>query len=341
MGQDFWEATAAVREQIEQALRHWLERMAGDAPVQLREAMAYSLLAPGKRLRPLLAVLFGQLADGDGTAALPAACAVEMIHAYSLIHDDLPAMDDDDYRRGRPTCHRVYGEAIAILAGDALQCAAFAVLAGGYPPPVATVMIQELAAAAGAAGMVGGQVLDLLSENATLGPRPVDAGTAASTPQSMDAGTVAGTAQKVGAGTAVGTPRMGQQGLESLLTELHQRKTGALIRAAVRLGLYSGGLRPVDHSHPLWNAADTYAAALGLLFQVTDDLLDVEGSREKTGKQTQKDAARGKLTFPQLYGMAETRRRAIELAHAARRAAEQLGSRLLGELVEYVVTRER
>src|SRR5690349_24223496 len=159
--------------------------------------MAYSLLAPGKRLRPLLAVLACEAAGGSGAEALPAACAVEMIHTYSLIHDDLPAMDDDDLRRGLPTCHKKFGEALAILAGDALLTLAFEVLAGGYPAATAAACCRELARGAGAAGMVGGQVDDLAMESRT------------------------------GTGTV------------EELEFLHARKTGALFRASLRLGVLS------------------------------------------------------------------------------------------------------
>src|SRR4051794_34542157 len=163
--------------------------------------MRYSALAPGKRLRPILVAMAAEACGGDETGARPAACAVEMIHAYSLIHDDLPAMDDDDLRRGQPTCHKKFGEAAAILAGDALQAMAFEVLAEGYPPTAAAAMVGILARAAGAAGMVGGQVDDLAMERA-------------------------------GASEAART----LEGLEAI----HLRKTGALIRACLQLGVHAG-----------------------------------------------------------------------------------------------------
>ncbi len=146
---------------VEESLRQWLARITDDSPPALTEAMGYSLLARGKRLRPLLVLLAAEAAGGSAEVALPGACAVEFVHAYSLIHDDLPAMDDDDLRRGQPTCHKKYGEALAILAGDALLTGAFQVLAEGCPPAVAAVSMKELARGAGAMGMVGGQVLDL------------------------------------------------------------------------------------------------------------------------------------------------------------------------------------
>jgi geranylgeranyl diphosphate synthase, type II len=157
-----------LRDRVESYLPGSLDR-AGGCPPRLREAMAYSLLAPGKRLRPLLVLLAAEASGGDVTPALPAAAAVEFVHAYSLIHDDLPAMDDDDLRRGRPTCHKQFGEALAILAGDALLTLAFQVIADGYPPATAAACCRELARGAGAAGMVGGQVEDLAWENQPSG----------------------------------------------------------------------------------------------------------------------------------------------------------------------------
>ena len=157
-----WDHLKPRRQAVEAALRTSWPAYTADAPPALREAMGYSLLAPGKRLRPLLSVLACEAAGGTIDQALPAGCAVEMVHTYSLVHDDLPAMDDDDLRRGLPTCHKKFGEALAILAGDALLTLAFEVLAAGYRPPPAAVSCAELAAGAGAVGMVGGQVLDLV-----------------------------------------------------------------------------------------------------------------------------------------------------------------------------------
>src|SRR5439155_9895584 len=211
-------------------------RAGGDGvwPAALAEAMAYSLLAPGKRLRPLLVLMAAEAARGREAHALPAAAAVEMIHTYSLIHDDLPAMDDDDLRRGLPTCHKRFGEALAILAGDALQALAFQVLAEGYPPATAAACCRELAHAAGAAGMVGGQVEDLAWEK--------------------------------------------RGGTLPDLENIHGRKTGALFRACLRLGAWAAlgeqaGGPPVD----LLDRLDGYGRCFGLAFQITDDLLDVEG----------------------------------------------------------------
>ena len=164
MSGDLWDELKPRQEEIEAALSAHLSVLTHDAPTQLSEAMSYSLLAPGKRLRPLLVVLASEAAGGTREGALPAACAVEMVHTYSLVHDDLPAMDDDDLRRGLPTCHKKFGEATAILAGDALLTLAFQVLAGGCPIRTAAVSCLELAQGAGAVGMVGGQTLDLIAE---------------------------------------------------------------------------------------------------------------------------------------------------------------------------------
>ncbi len=283
---------------IEAALRRHLADGTRSAPPRLRDAMAYSLHAPGKRLRPLLTVLAAEAVGGSMAAALPAACAVEMVHTYSLIHDDLPAMDDDDLRRGLPTCHKKFDEATAILAGDALLTLAFGVLAESYPPATASVSVVELAAGAGAAGMVGGQMLDLEAQSA------------------------------------------GVTGLETI----HRLKTGALFKAALRLGLYSaqadrpGGVDPVALGH-----LDDFAAAFGLAFQITDDLLDVESSAELAGKRVGKDAALGKLTYPGLLGVAESRARAAELGRLAVSAADALGERgrPLADLARFVVQRDR
>ncbi len=276
---------------------------AGDGcPESLAEAMCYSLMAPGKRLRPLLVILAAEATGGDDTAALPAACAVEMIHTYSLIHDDLPAMDDDDLRRGLPTCHKKFGEATAILAGDALLTLAFEVLAEGYPAATAAACCRELARGAGACGMVGGQADDLAMET------------------------------REGAGT-----------LEEL-EQLHARKTGALFRASLRLGVLSAqGERPGGADPAALEALDGYGRAFGLLFQITDDLLDVESSAEQTGKRVGKDAARGKLTYPGFLGVSESRLRARRLGQQAQDALAPLGPAAgrLAALARSIVERDR
>lgn len=254
-----------LRQRVDAALAERMDRLPPGVPATLREAMSYSLLAPGKRLRPSLVVLACVACGGDESRAMPAACAIEMVHTYSLIHDDLPAMDDDDLRRGLPTCHKKYSEALAILAGDALLTLSFQVLAEGYPAKTAAVSIAELARGAGAVGMVGGQVSDLTAEGKIPGSRP-------STAEDLE--------------------------------KIHRNKTGALFSAALRLGLYAAeqenpqGIDP-DHESRL----DRYGRAFGLAFQIVDDLLDVRGAAEQMGKRAGKDAVRGKLTYPGLLGV--------------------------------------
>jgi geranylgeranyl diphosphate synthase type II len=287
---------------VEERLRAALDSC-GDAPAVLLEAMSYSLLAPGKRLRPLLVVLATEACGGQDSAAWPAACAVEMIHAYSLIHDDLPAMDDDDLRRGLPTCHKKFGEALAILAGDALLTLAFQVLAEGYPPATAAACGRELARGAGAAGMVGGQVEDLAWER-----------------RSESAATLAD------------------------LENVHARKTGALFRACLRLGFWAAqGERPESADRTTLEGLDAYGRCFGQAFQITDDLLDVEGDAAQTGKRVGKDAARGKLTYPGFLGRADSRRRAELLCRQGCDHLRPLGSRgdRLAALLQFVLARDR
>jgi geranylgeranyl diphosphate synthase type II len=280
---------------VEQALTAALQPSEG-CPASLTEAMRYSLLAPGKRLRPLLVILSAEACGGECVDPLPAACAVEMVHAYSLIHDDLPAMDDDDMRRGQPTCHKKFGEALAILAGDALLTLAFGVLAEGYPPATAAACCRELARGAGACGMVGGQVDDLAIADRRL--------------QIAD---------------SMGNRQSPISNLHSL-ESLHARKTGALFRACLRLGAYvAQGERPGGPALELLRNLDAYGRCFGQAFQITDDLLDVEGSAEQTGKRVQKDAARGKLTYPGFLGIAESRRRAECLVDEAEAHLAPLG----------------
>jgi geranylgeranyl diphosphate synthase type II len=255
---------------VERALAESVPTPAGPAG-RLFEAMRYSLLAGGKRLRPVLALAACEAVGGVLDAALPLACAIEMIHTYSLVHDDLPCMDDDDLRRGRPTNHKVFGEAIATLAGDGLLTDAFKVLAAAhgsshYPRSAQALLdtIAELADAAGSAGMVGGQVIDLLGEG---------------------------------------------QALElNELEHMHSKKTGALFVAAVCGGARLGGATAGQLA-----SMREYAQALGLAFQVIDDLLDVESSAEAMGKRTNKDQARGKATYPSLLGVDRSRKLARDL----------------------------
>lgn len=298
---DLKQYLAAKQALVERRLSVLLAREV-QAPATLIEAMRYSLLAPGKRLRPALVFMAAQAAGGTDEQALPAACAVEMIHTYSLIHDDLPAMDDDDLRRGLPTCHKKFGEALAILAGDALLTMAFQVLAEHYPPNTAAACCMGLALGSGAAGMVGGQVDDLAWE-------------AGDKPRALPA-----------------------------LEHIHEHKTGALFHACVNLGVYAAQCeRPNGPSQELLDRLSTYARCFGLVFQITDDLIDVEGNATDSGKRVGKDATRGKLTYPGLLGIDESRQRARDLTQQALDAVQPLGAGAepLVHLMLYVLTRDR
>jgi geranylgeranyl pyrophosphate synthase len=287
-----------------------------DCPAILSEAMRYSVFAGGKRLRPILTLAAadavaratnpetpGTAADA-GSLAMPAACAIELIHTYSLIHDDLPAMDDDTLRRGRPTLHVVYGDGIAILAGDGLQAEAFALLArepaGGDPALVARKgrVIELVARAAGATGMVGGQAIDLQA-----------AGQAPERGVTLDA-----------------------DGLRAM----HARKTGALIRASA----VSGAIMAGGNDH-LVHAVDCYATELGLAFQIVDDILDVEGNAASLGKTAGKDAAGAKPTYPALFGLARSKALAQECRSQAIAAIERAGltAGWLPAIAEWIVQR--
>ena len=268
------------------------------APVELHRAMRYAVLGGGKRLRPLLVYAAGQAFGESGPRLDAPACAVELIHAYSLVHDDLPAMDDDDMRRGRPTCHIVFGEAMAILAGDALQALAFELLAhdieAGVSPARCVEMLRVLGRACGAEGMAGGQALDLAA--------------------------------------------VGRKLTLTELEHMHAWKTGALIRASVRLGALAAGA-----DDDALTALDRYAHAVGLAFQVRDDILDVEGESTVLGKTVGKDAAADKPTFPSIIGMDASRAHLARLTADALDAIAPLGERgaLLEELARYAAARLR
>jgi geranylgeranyl diphosphate synthase type II len=251
-----------------------------DCPDPLREAMAYSLLAGGKRLRPVLTVLACEACGGDPELALPAACALEMVHTYSLVHDDLPAMDDDDFRRGRPTNHKVHGEALAILAGDALLTLAFEVIARDVTPAsVAAACCADLASAAGQCGMVAGQVVVLAAEQGGL-----------TTVEELEA--------------------------------IHRRKTGRLIACALTMGAQ---IAQADSDSV--QRLRKFGQCVGLAFQITDDLLDVSGDPVKMGKGARKDATAGKLTYPGLLGIDDSRRRADDLIDEAEALVAPFGDR--------------
>lgn len=274
-----------------------------DSSDRLQAALRYALLAPGKRLRPALVLWSAQACGGDWQTAAPAAAAVEMIHAYSLVHDDLPAMDDDDLRRGIPTCHRAFDEATAILCGDALQALAFESLAGGMPAAVAARGCLVLARAAGGNALVGGQADDLAVER--------------------------GWVTDVLAADAAGQV--------TWMERIHRRKTGALILAALELGGLAAG---ADGERLGLLAA--YGRAFGLAFQIADDMLDAEGSEAAVGKRVGKDAGRGKLTYPTVLGGAESRRLAEALAEEAAATAAGLGPAAaeLVALARWVVARD-
>lgn len=290
---------------IDERLRELL-KLAQHAPPSLRDAMAYGLLAPGKRLRPTLTILAARALGAEASTALSAGCSIEMVHAYSLIHDDLPAMDDDDLRRGQPTVHKKFGEALAILAGDALLTLAFEVLATEYPPVTATACCRELAKAAGAVGMVGGQVEDLTWE-----------------------GKIPGRAEN---------PTL------LALQSIHAAKTGALFLASLRLGLLAAqGERPGGVDTAAGDALDEFGRCFGLAFQITDDLLDAVGNEAHTGKRVGKDESRGKVTYPGLLGVEASRRQVKELALRADESLRRLGeaARPLGALMNGLLDRVR
>ena len=298
---DFHHYLEARRAEIEAALGAALP-VPPACPAAVATAMRYSVTAGGKRLRPVLCLASAEAVGGDRAQAMPAACAIEFIHTYSLIHDDLPAMDNDTMRRGRPTLHVVAGEGLAILAGDGLLTEAFALLArepATADPAIAARKLRVIgvvAAAAGAAGMVGGQAIDLGASR----PDPADA---------LDA-----------------------DGLRAM----HARKTGALIRAAASAGAIMGGAddRAVA-------GVDAAAAELGLAFQIIDDVLDVEGAAATLGKTPGKDAAAGKPTYPALYGIDEARRMAdacVERAGALLGGAG-LGRSRLADIGRWIVDR--
>jgi geranylgeranyl diphosphate synthase type II len=308
------------RRQVETALAGFLSTSPAVPPV-LVEAMRYSLLGGGKRLRPLLVMASAEgVAQAIGAseaaardAALPAACAIEMIHTYSLIHDDLPSMDDDDLRRGRPTSHVVHGEGMAILAGDGLQAEAFRLLARepqGHHP---TLMMRKLkvmsiiADAAGAPGMVGGQAIDLDS----MPP----------------------TAKAAGGISRQPSTSLTPEGLR----DMHARKTGALIRASVAAGAVMGGA-----TDSLFAILDQYGTEIGLAFQIVDDILDEEGSAASLGKTAGKDRAAGKPTYPAFFGLDRSRELAAECHTNARAALERAGllDSRLADIASWIIERK-
>jgi geranylgeranyl diphosphate synthase type II len=287
----------ARKEIVDEALGRCLPGEETFPPV-IFQSIRYSVFAGGKRIRPILCIAAAEAVGGLLEVVLPAACALELIHAYSLIHDDLPAMDNDEYRRGKLTNHRVFGEDIAILAGDALLTEAFHLLSGKdladrVPAARILTVINEISEAAGYFGMVGGQVLDVEAEGKT-----VDL---------------------------------------TALNNIHSRKTGAMIRAAVRGGAILAG---ADERR--LQALSEFGSSLGLAFQIADDILDVEGDRELLGKETGADSARRKATFPALVGLEASKKKARELVERALEAIASFDGKAdpLRWIAEFVVERK-
>lgn len=300
---DFAAFLSTLRPQVDEALDRRLPA-GGTAPASIGEAMRYSVFAGGKRVRPALVVMAGEACGAPRSDLLAVGAAVEMVHTFSLVHDDLPALDDDDLRRGRPTLHKARGEAMAVLAGDALLNRAFEVLAtepASAPPERRLQAVALLARAVGTAGMIGGQVLDLEHE-----------------------------------GAASGNGERGREDAARVLERIHRLKTGALIEASTRLGgIYAGA--GSDRAEQLAGIG----AELGLLFQIGDDILDVVGSSEELGKTAGKDREAEKLTYPRLFGVDGSRRKARRAADRCLVLVDKLpaGRRLFRSLVAFLVHR--
>jgi len=296
---DSWQLQSYLKERIrlvDTALDRYLPGVE-IFPTRLHDAMRYSVFAGGKRIRPVLMLAACETVGGEIANVLPAACAIEMIHSYSLIHDDLPAMDDDDFRRGNPTNHKIYGEATAILAGDALLTEAFILLSnnnswGDLPCDSYREVINILAKSAGSHGMVGGQIVDMEAEK-----NPVDLPT---------------------------------------LEYIHTHKTGALILAAIEIGALLGGASDEQH-----RALCRYGEAIGLAFQVADDILDIVADQSQLGKDVGSDIQRGKATYPALLGLSGARKRADELSELALSALNLFAESAhpLREIANYIVHR--
>jgi geranylgeranyl diphosphate synthase, type II len=283
---------------VDEALEKNMPEPRGHAS-ELIKAMRYSLFAGGKRLRPILCIAGAEAVGGDGKDVMPAACALELIHTYSLIHDDLPAMDNDDLRRGKPTNHKVFGEAMAILAGDGLLTEAFNLLSRLETPEsisaeVLKKIIRLIATASGCHGMVGGQTVDMQSE-----------------------------------GKAIDT---------STIDYIHARKTGALIAASVSSGAILGG-----GSRTQLEDLGLYGEKIGLAFQISDDILDIEGNMEEMGKGVGGDSRKGKNTFPSVYGLSESKVILDKIIDTAVKALGQFDHRAdpLRQIAQYIVERKK
>ncbi len=285
------------KEKVERALDRYLPEEE-EFPTLLHRAMRYSSFAGGKRIRPIFTIATAEALGRRDEDVMALACAIELIHTYSLIHDDLPAMDDDDWRRGKPTCHKVFGEAMAILAGDALLTLAFEVMATmvdeGIDPMRVLWVIREVARAAGSMGMVGGQAVDMESQ-----------------------------------GKEVDFP---------VLEYIHIHKTGALILASIRAGAIIAGAGDKE-----LDALTEYGEAVGLAFQIVDDILDVEGKREVLGKETGVDALKGKATYPSIVGLEESKRRVRELVDRAVSSIAIFGKRgwALASIAHFIAERSQ
>ena len=264
-----------------------------DCPEELIEAMGYALMAGGKRLRPILAIASYEASGGDSDEILPVAVSLELIHTYSLIHDDLPAIDNDDFRRNKPTTHRVFGEAIAILAGDALLTDAFRIISGSsLDPPVLIKVINEISRACGPGGMVGGQTMDIILE--------------------------------------------GKKASEKEVNYIHTHKTGAFIRASVRIGAIMASA-----DNKCLDALTIYGERTGLAFQIMDDVLDITGSDKELGKKTGVDLQRGKVTYPSVLGLDDSIAIAERLINEAIDALKVFDHKAdpLREIAQYIISR--
>lgn len=292
MSSTFEQFVTIYRERIDKKLPFFIEQMS--SPGRLKEAMLYSVNAGGKRVRPLLMLAVIHAYRDIKESDYAAACALEMVHTYSLIHDDLPAMDDDDYRRGKPTNHKVFGEALAVLAGDALLTRAFGLMSGmeETPPEIIVQLTKELSEAAGAEGMVGGQVADLEGE-----------------------------------GKDISLPE---------LEYIHHHKTGALISSSIMTGSLLGSASTSDQKN-----LRTFASHLGLLFQIKDDILDVEGDSALMGKDAGSDEGKEKSTYPRLLTMSGAKEKLLYHADEARNAlqAMSVNAKLLHQFIDYIVKR--
>ncbi|MGF1655940.1 MAG: polyprenyl synthetase family protein [Verrucomicrobiales bacterium] len=291
---DFSAYLSLRAQQIDEALREHLPP-AETPPSTLHQAMLYSLMAGGKRLRPILCLASAEAVGGAIEAALPLACAVECIHTYSLVHDDLPCMDNDDFRRGKPTNHKVFGEGIAVLAGDALLTEAFAIVAKhpGTSRYSTAYMIADLALAAGSKHLIGGQVADLEAEGQDVSPEQLDF--------------------------------------------IHNNKTSALLACAIRLGAMSANAEPAD-----LETLTRFGQALGLAFQVIDDILDLTQTTEVLGKSAGKDIHASKATYPAVHGLQQAQNFALDLTQQARQALNALDpdkSEALHHLADHLLKR--